>query len=302
MADRTKTGFQELLDGVKHVTFTDFPDFPNVGDTAIALGSMNYFESAGIEVLDVYSIATLKRRVFDSTEPVYINGGGSIGLYPASDRNRYRIAQNLNKGTKLIQGPQTVHFATEANRAKFVQRFGAREYVKIAAREEPSNHLLQELELRAEIVLMPDAAHMLGAIPSPLPDRQTLFLTRSDDEAADRKSMGTLDWPKDDVLTRIGCWRRQNPALSRVMNPSKSRWIEIAHHRLDRGVKVLSAGETIVTDRLHAMLISLQMGRSVIAIDNNNQKLSKYANTWFGTTSPDVRFAKSFDDARQILR
>ncbi len=47
---------------------------------------------------------------------------------------------------------------------------------------------------------------------------------------------------------------------------------------------MLSSGETIVTDRLHAMLIGLQMGRSVIAVDNNNQKLSKYADTWFGAT------------------
>jgi hypothetical protein len=53
---------------------------------------------------------------------------------------------------------------------------------------------------------------------------------------------------------------------------------------------------------LHAMLIGLQMGRSVIAIDNNNRKLSKYAETWFGATSPDVRFAKSFADAHQIVR
>jgi pyruvyl transferase EpsO len=64
---------------------------------------------------------------------------------------------------------------------------------------------------------------------------------------------------------------------------------------------MLSLGETIVTDRLHGMLIGLQMGRSVVAIDNNNFKLTKYADTWFGATQPDVRFANSFEDAGRLV-
>lgn len=303
MADLTHAGFGMLFEGVKCVTFTDFPDFPNVGDTAIALGSMRFLELAGIEILGTYGLSTLRRKVLKSEVPIFIKGGGNIaGLYPLSDRHRYRISEQLSPGTRLIQGPQTVHFTSEVARAEFVGRFGARESVKIAARDEPSRELLAGLGMRAEVLLMPDAVHMLGVIDAPRPVRQTMFLMRRDIEANERQAAGTQDWPRDDLLTWLGRWRRWNPALSLVLNPSTERWLEIGHRRFERGVAMLSAGETIVTDRLHAMLIGLQMGRSVIAVDNNNQKLTKYADTWFGATSPDVRFAKSFGDACRILR
>jgi pyruvyl transferase EpsO len=70
--------------------------------------------------------------------------------------------------------------------------------------------------------------------------------------------------------------------------------------RLARGVELLAGGETIITDRLHAALLGLQIGRSVIAVDNNNSKLSAYADTWFGSCTPDLRFARTFDQARRL--
>jgi exopolysaccharide biosynthesis predicted pyruvyltransferase EpsI len=306
MAHLAYTGFIKLFEGVSHVTFTDFPDYPNVGDTAIALGTMKFLESVNIEVLGIYCVATLAQKVLDSADPIYINGGGNIGLYPRHDRHRYRISEHLRAGTKVIQGPQSVHFVSEAKRCAFVQRFGTREGIKIAARDEQSRQLLEDLGIHAEIILMPDAVHVLGAIDAPLPIRQTGFFTRRDAESADPGAIKGVDWSRDGLSTWIGCTARwlsePYPALSRTLNPSSRGWLRIAHQRLKRGVKILSRGEIIVTDRLHAMLIGLQMGRSVIAIDNNNRKLSKYAETWFGATSPDVRFAKSFADARQIVR
>lgn len=68
-----------------------------------------------------------------------------------------------------------------------------------------------------------------------------------------------------------------------------------------RGVSVLSAGETIVTDRLHAMLIGLQMGRRVIAVDNNNHKLSAYASTWFTDLSLPLEFVGSLEEGVALV-
>jgi exopolysaccharide biosynthesis predicted pyruvyltransferase EpsI len=306
MAHRAHTGFAKLFDGVERVTFTDFPEGPNVGDTAIALGTLKFFESANIQVLGIYCIATLSKKVFDSVDPVYINGGGNIGLYAHCDRHRFRIAEGLRAGTKIIQGPQSINFASEAQRFAFVQRFGSRNDVVIAARDEPSRQLLGSLGLRSEIALVPDAVHLLGAIDAPAPTVKTVFLTRKDAEAADSQAIRAVDWPHEEWLKRTACdlrWRSEPwPVLARALNPSIRGWRRIADLRLKRGVAVLAPAETVVTDRLHAMLIALQMGRSVIAVDNNNRKLSKYSETWFGATSPDVRFANSFADAQRMLR
>ena len=85
-----------------------------------------------------------------------------------------------------------------------------------------------------------------------------------------------------------------------LLNPSPQRWRHIAEGRLRRGVDLLSSGEVVVTDRLHAMLLALQMGRRVVAIDNNNHKLSKYASTWFGDTNPPLTFADDFTTALEL--
>ena len=307
MARTTHDGFARLFPGVRRVTFTDFPDHSNVGDTAIALGTLKFLELAGIEILGIYTIPTLPRKVLASTDTVYIHGGGNIaGLYPLCDGHRYLIAEHLRKGTPLIQGPQTVHFPRDADRDGFAARFGRREDVRIAARDERSKGLLDSIGIRADTMLMPDAVHMLGALDAVAPTFRTVVVARTDDESAGSSNGNTVDWLRDDRLAWFGCslrWRSQPwPAVSGVLNPGRRRWLRISHRRLRRGITILSSGETIITDRLHAMLIGLQLGRSVIAVDNNNQKLTKYAETWFGATSPDVRFAKSFADARRLAR
>jgi exopolysaccharide biosynthesis predicted pyruvyltransferase EpsI len=306
MRQQTYDGFARLFAGVRKLIFTDFPDHANVGDTSLALGTLRYLAEAGIEVLGIHSIPTLPRSVFRSRDPVYIHGGGNIaGLYPIEDQHRYLLSGQLISGTLLIQGPQTVHFASSADRDGFFEHFGRREDLKVAARDGRSKELLDELGMRAETMLMPDAVHMLGAIGAPPPVQNTVWLARTDDESAGRPLVNSLDWLRDDRLTWFGCalrWRSEPwPMISRILNPSNRRWLRIANRRLSRGVGMLSLGETIVTDRLHGMLIGLQMGRSVVAIDNNNFKLTKYADTWFGATQPDVRFASSFEDAGRLV-
>lgn len=308
MAVQANTGFRNLFASVDRITFTDFPDYPNVGDAAIALATVTFLGAANIEITGIYSLSTLPQSILDSTDPIYINGGGNIGLYRQSDQHRYRIAEHLRPGTRIIQGPQSVHFASEAGRHAFTERFGNRRDVTIAARDERSRRALEDLNISAEIMLMPDAVHVLGALRSPQPVQKTLFLTRRDIESAEsrqvKKAVNGVDWPIGELFTTgsIPRWLSEPfPALSRRLTPSKRGWLNLAHKRLTKGINLLSRGEIIITDRLHAMLLGLQMGRSVVAIDNSNRKLTKYAETWFNASSPDVQFASSFVEAQRIV-
>lgn len=54
----------------------------------------------------------------------------------------------------------------------------------------------------------------------------------------------------------------------------------LATYRLDRGLSLLSAAEVVVTDRLHAHLLSLLSGIPSVVYDNSDQKLSRYWHTW----------------------
>jgi pyruvyl transferase EpsO len=180
-----------------------------------------------------------------------------------------------------------------------------RESLRVAVRDQSSYDLLRnDLE---NLILSPDAVHVLGRIESKPPITRFVIPSRRDKEASKQPSpvgVTTVDWTDDDWLTttsRRASWKFRQVSLAKPLFYRPPRvWRLKAQKRFERGVRVLPQGEVIITDRLHAMLIGLQMGRAVIAIDNNNHKLTSYAETWFENEEPPVRFAKTFADALRI--
>lgn len=306
MQSKSYSGLAQLHHDVEEIVFTDFPDHANVGDSAIALGQDAFWRDHGIAVKATYSVTTLPETVYDSLHTVAIHGGGNFGgLYPAMSEHRYRMAERLRANTTLIQLPQSVHFVSEAAKQEFARRMATREGLRIAVRDEHSKADLEELGFIADLV--PDSVHMLGHLDSPDPESAVIVLARRDDESSGialPPGVVSVDWIRDPRSMTAATWLRWRArrweATKSLGNHSPERWIRDAQSRMDRGVATLSWGRTIVTDRLHAMLIGLQMGRKVIAIDNNNQKLTRYAATWFGDTDPDVVFAPSFAAAIEL--
>lgn len=300
--------FDQLFEGIDRVVLTDFPDHENVGDSAIALGELEYFRTKRIAVDSIYCVGTLYKGVYKTKSPVVIHGGGNFGgLYPAVENHRYAMARRLNSDALLIQAPQSVHFVDEASRQNFITHLATRKDFRMGVRDNLSSSMIEGS--LPQHIISPDAVHLLGRIQAPAPTQPTVILARTDGESASSPDStpkhGSVDWLEDYAWTRrqtLLRWKyRYLGRLGDWLNPSPARWEDIAQGRMDRGVGILSTGETIVTDRLHAMLIGLQMGRRVIAIDNNNRKLSSYAETWFGSANPDVRFVKSFGDAMNIV-
>ncbi|WP_062292746.1 polysaccharide pyruvyl transferase family protein [Demequina phytophila] len=295
--------FSELFEGISSLSFADVPDYPNVGDSAIFLGQATFAREAGIDIGSAYSIGTLPRGISRlEVRAVAINGGGNIGgRYAHHEDNRFRLAREMPDDQVLIQCPQSVFFEDEHARRNFEAGLGARTAARIAVRDEESFSAVREL-VSGRLLLAPDAVHFLGRIDAPAPRARFVVLGRADDESAARFGAGALDWPVDRPVLRATTWARKRaaglgPAGQRQLNPSPARWERIAALRLRRGIRMLALGEVVVTDRLHAMLIALQMGRHVVAVDNANQKLSRYARTWLGGSGAALSFATSWDEA-----
>lgn len=286
-----------LFSGLTSVHFNDFPDYDNVGDSAIALGTLSYLRARNITLQAIEAIGTLSRKTLQTKTPVLLNGGGNIGgFWPVFDEHRYRLARDLDEATPIIQAPQSLHFPTSSALKLFRDNFLRRPLVRIGVRDLEAERIVNGA---ADYVLAPDMVHHLGSIPSAVPTVRSVTLARRDRESSSRTpSAGTVEWPKDGPLDFVQSqmrWqsKRLGPARS-LLNPSVKSWESIAARRFGKGVSLIEPAETIVTDRLHAMLIGLQMGRRVIAVDNENRKLSKYADAWFGASQPDLKFAKSF--------
>ncbi|ROR82420.1 pyruvyl transferase EpsO [Plantibacter flavus] len=294
MRRRAEASFVELHRGVTELHYTQFPDHRNSGDSAIALGQSRFWKDHGIAVRTTSSAGSMPERVRDSSIPVVIQGGGNLGgLYPVLSDARYELAERLPADTLLIQAPQSVVFPTEADRRAFSRRFATRPRLRVAVRDQASFDLLHdEVE---DLSLSPDAVHLLGPICAPEPTQRRIVIARTDEETTGGL-VGTesADWPRDPVDLRAHEWlgwrAAKHPALKPLMERDHAAWMRRAERRFGAAVRLIARGEVVITDRLHAMLIGLQMGRRVIAIDNNNRKLSNYAETWFGDLQPTLSF------------
>jgi exopolysaccharide biosynthesis predicted pyruvyltransferase EpsI len=302
MRQQALRGMDQLHLGVRDIVLTDFPDHPNVGDSAIAMGQFEFWAERGVEVRNVYSAQSLRRKVYNSATPVLIHGGGNFGgLYRGTSRHRYNLAERLTPEALLIQAPQSVHFVA-GDRSRFQNSMSKRPLMRIAVRDRRS---YQELESDVEeLLLVPDSAHILAEIPAPDPIKRVAVLARTDGESGGTTHPDSFDWPAQPVLAelsqRIRWFADKVPALKCLISERPSWWQDRARRRFQLGIAALSVGEVVVTDRLHAMLLALQMGRPVIAVDNNNQKLTNYAETWFGTAPPDLRFTGSISEGVRL--
>jgi pyruvyl transferase EpsO len=282
LRDTTRASLIGLHEGVSSVLLVDFPDHGNVGDSAIALGEQLFWQEAGIDLRAVYSRATLPSNFSGSSGAVAVHGGGNLGgLYPSASTHRYGLARRLRAEVTLIQEPQTVFFTEPREKEVFAQSFGQRANTRLAVRDLVS--LAAVADVFSGAVLSPDPVHMLGKIESAAATREKLVVMRRDGESAGRALQGA-DWPADPRdLNRLRWWAnrsRRIPPLRKLFHRGPTNWMNRAQRRFDQGVEFLSQGETIHTDRLHVMLMALQMGRKVIAYDNNYGKLSSYARTW----------------------
>lgn len=302
MREQAFRGMDELHHGVRDVVFTDFPDHPNVGDSAIALGQFEFWAERGVDVRKVYSAQSLRRKVYNSAIPVLIHGGGNFGgLYPGSSRHRYSLAERLAAETLLIQAPQSVHFVA-SDRSRFQTSMAKRPLTRIAVRDRRS---YRELESDVEeLLLVPDSVHILAEISAPDPIKRIAVLARTDSESGGTTHPEASDWPAQapfaELSERVRWIADKVPALKPLIPEEPDWWHARARRRFQFGIAALSVGEVVVTDRLHAMLLALQMGRPVIAIDNNNQKLTNYADTWFGAVQPNLRFAGSISEGVRL--
>ena len=62
--------------------------------------------------------------------------------------------------------------------------------------------------------------------------------------------------------------------------------------RVERGLRLLARGETVVTDRLHGHILALLLGIPHVVMDNDYGKVGAYIAAWT-QASPLVRQARS---------
>lgn len=290
----------------------DFPNYANIGDSAIWLGALELLKfitgraPSYICTRNNYDGKTLAKACPEG--PIFIIGGGNFGdLYQPHQNLRLSLMRDF-PGRAIVQLPQSIHFVTTealAVTAKAIEDHGN---FHMFVRDQASADIARE-NFSCPVKLAPDCAFCIGPLKR-TEDRsgRFVFLRRLDKEATGKDyaplqflQMPEFDWATEPPLPRsLDLRAGLRAAGSGDLSASgliQARSNVRAEYRMRRGMRMLSAGDAVLTDRLHGFIISVLLGLPVVAFDNSTKKVSAYQKLWM----PDFSGAAVVATAKEAL-
>lgn len=288
----------DLTHGFHRFALLDFPAYINVGDNAIWLGEIEYLDKPHFDIkhacsLKEYQKSRLGQALGDGV--ILLSGGGNFGdLWPAHQSFREQVISDFPKN-RIIQLPQSLFFGESTAVAQARAVLAAHPDFHLLVRDQASLCVANE-HLGVSGQLCPDMAHMLDipAFTSSVITHKVVALLRQDKECVEagedlealgvRRDVLIADWPRKHVGRRGVPWSLSHlkglyPMIVGGCADLASK-NDIASERLRLGLDLLSKGEVLVTDRLHAAILGRLGGKAVYFTDNSYGKLSAYARTW----------------------
>jgi len=305
--------FDDWVPSGARVGLLNVADYPNVGDGAIFLGELAYLRDRGTELVQCSTVRTFDpdrlRRDLGPDGVVLLQGGGSFGdLYPAHHAFRERVAR-LFPDHRIVTFPVTWKFRDERAVERSRRIFGGHGGFHLATRDAPSTEAAAALGV--DVRLSPDAAFALGPLERGWTPRMPIrILGRTDEE-------GGFDVPAD-LRDQAVDWLSDPPAVRALHVASRLAWLagtpggklgrladqltlRSAQRRFAYGSKLLADGEVVVSDRLHAAIMSTLRGIPVFMVGDKYGKLRNFHDAWL-KDSPTVTWNDDFPSALAAAR
>lgn len=298
LTDAIDAVLKPLIPSGQPVALLDFPNHANVGDSAIWLGeaawlARNQNARRYVCARRDFSSDALRRRL--PSGPILLHGGGNFGdLWLAHQRFRERVIREF-PNRQIIQLPQTIHFTDPEKLREAAAIVNAHPDFTLIVRDTRSLEIGREA-FRCRTLLCPDMAFYLGKLKAPGSAGRydgTVCLMRTDRESRamnvarrDDDMSVTVDWLKDTPTCRACAivFHITSPWYPRRLAPLAAAMADrTAALRLRRGVRILTKGKRVVTDRLHAHILCVLLDMPHEIIDNSYGKLSSFVETWEGS-------------------
>lgn len=303
------------LPDLSSFALVDFPYHNNVGDSVIWLGEVAYLNRRRVKpsyvcTIDGYSAEELRQLV--PTGPILIHGGGNFGDIWLKHQQFRETLMRQFPDRQIVQLPQSLHYGNaEAihQTADIIAKHGK---FSLFVRDRRSYEIAANA-FDCPVALCPDMATYLGPLNRSAEPQHDLFcLMRTDRERHEASVAAPGTFPPEAV---IGDWvqqrryeRKLDKALSVPLNPFLSptgrryQYLNaFAKRQLRRGVQLLGSGRYVLTDRLHAHIISFLLQIPHIVLDNSYGKVSSYIEQWTGK-SGRTHLAKSLPEALSLYR
>lgn len=275
----------------------DFPDYANIGDHAIYAGQVAALDAVvgrrASYACTVRNYAPGDLEAHCPEGPILLQGGGNFGdLYPHHQALRLEVLRR-HPGRRVVQLPQSIHFSSPEGAEETKRAIGAARDVLMLVRDAPSLEFARA-HFDCDARLCPDGAYALRRLTPPGPaEGPVLNLLREDKESTGlgREALAALgpvlDWPVDSRRTRglvaLALDRRVIPRLSGLgaaMALRERLYRGSAWRMVTEGARILSRGERVVSDRLHAHILSSLLRKPHIVLDNSYGKINRYIDAW----------------------
>ncbi len=310
-----------------------YPDHWNVGDAAIWWATRRLLADLDVTVAYACDPWSYDPRALGASlpdGPILLLGGGNCGdVYPREHACRLRILADFPE-RRIIQLPQSIWFRTPAAIATMAEVTGRHRDFVLLVRDHASLDVARAQLPGVTAMPCPDSMLALGPLarlaPATVP---VLALWRRDSES--RGPLPALpagwvarDWTLDGgplpateaaqlslasrrFLDRVGAppaWPPRPPAADEAARLSRRRiawrhlpwlWDQLAEDRARRGLRILSQGRVVITDRLHAHLLCLLAGIPHVVCDTANGKVFAHRDAWLGRHG--IRSASSAEEA-----
>jgi exopolysaccharide biosynthesis predicted pyruvyltransferase EpsI len=309
------------LDGLTRVALLDYPLHKNAGDSAIWIGERAWFRRHGVDIVHISTRSTYSarriRRLLGRNGALALHGGGNFGdVWPRFHALREQVAEDF-VDHKVVQLPQTIHFAEESNRRRAsAGPLGRHRDLTILCRDSQSLVTIQQTFPGAVARMSPDMAFAIGSQRRAAPSVDVLWLARTDHEQVGPRPLGdanvrVTDWQlgaREARLWRLGATvprhshrvaslGRLHDTVSSAVQPLLD---PLAALNVRGACDTLSEGKVVVTDRLHAHILCILLGIPHVVLDNDYGKLSTFMAAWTesaATIAPDAERARKIAHA-----
>jgi pyruvyl transferase EpsO len=279
--------------------FLDLPYFPNIGDTLIWQGTLDFLATLPFKCLYSSSIENYKRPKINKEIIILLMGGGNFGdLWYRHQIFRKTILQSFPEN-KLIQLSQSIYFKNENIMKEDAEVFAQHKNLTMCFRDKYSLDIANRYFAFSTNLLVPDMAFNVEMnrwqrYIKPIIRGEILFLDRKDCEKNIDENYNIVptiaevrDWPTMEKQPfGIHIFFKLKFLLQKVSPRINNKISDIVFqcvlrkYYIRKGIEFISEYETIYTTRLHAGILAFMLGKTFTFFDNSYGKNRGVYETW----------------------
>lgn len=270
------------------------PEYGNLGDQLIALAELellkNYYgNDRVVEVTENeirYDFKSIKKYIKSNSLLVFQGGGNISDVWMDQEKLREKVISTYPLNRSIIM-PQTVYINNKNNEDSILKKYDNMNII-VCAREKNTYNMLMERK-KCSAILCPDIALYLWdycKIYRKIKDKSGIGVCIRQDA----ESCKYID-------AEVLCSNISNMGLEcEYFSTVKNEYILASQreNEINKMLSYISRKKLIITDRLHAMIMSYLTGTPCIALANSNGKVEG-CYEWI-SEAENVYFAKSQDE------